>query len=113
MSFPTATQARSQATDNTTVLDEIHVIESAVLIAVQNNQLSSTAIGGSTVMTSTDPAALPISQAYYNVWKGTTTDDAKNANMSSIIDYFSQLGYGIKRTTNSQTGTTFLWYVTW
>lgn len=114
MSFPTATQARNQATDNLTVLSEIQAIETAVLLSVQAGELSNTSIGGNTTMTSTVAgSALSIAEGYFSVWKQTVTNDAYAANMQSVIDYFSGLGYGIKRVTNSVTGTTFLWYVTW
>lgn len=115
MSFPTATQARSQAVGNTTVLNEIHAIESAVLQAVQASALRAPSVGGDTTMTSTTVgAALTTAQAYYNVWKGTVEDDTKSANMQAVIDNFSKLGYGIKRVANEDTSnTTFLWYVTW
>ena len=114
MSFPTANDARNQATDNLTVLAEIQAIETAVLTSVQAGQLSNTTIGGNTVMTSTVTGSpLAIAQAYYSVWQQKTTNDAYDANMQSVITYFSSLGYGIKRATNSITGTTFLWYLTW
>ena len=115
MSFPTATQARSQAVGNTTVLNEIHAIESAILQAVQASALRDPAIGGDTTMTNTTTGSpLTTAQAYYNVWKGTVEDDTKSANMQAVIDNFSKLGYGIKRVANEATSnTTFLWYVTW
>lgn len=114
MSFPTAAQARVQATDSTIVLDEIHAIETAVLLAVREGQLLVSNAGGNTVMTSTESGDnLNTAQLYFNVWKGNLADDSKSAYMQSVIDYFSQLGYGIKRVTNTSTGTTFLWYVTW
>ena len=114
MSFPTATQARSQAVGNTTVLNEIHAIESAILQAVQASALRAPAVGGDTTMTATTiGSALTTAQAYYNVWKGTVSDDTKSANMQAVIDNFSKLGYGIKRVTNDATTTTFLWYITW
>lgn len=114
MSFPTATQARNQATDNLTVLSEIQTIETAVLVSVQAGELSNTEIGGNTTMTSTVAGApLALAQAYFSVWKQTVANDAYAANMQSVIDYFSGLGYGIKRVTNTVTGNTFLWYVTW
>lgn len=51
MSFPTAVQARTQASDTTVVLNEIQAIESAILVAVQQGKFSNTSIGGSTTMT--------------------------------------------------------------
>lgn len=115
MSFPTATQARSQAVGNTTVLNEIHAIESAVLQAIQASALRAPAVGGDTTMTATTVGSpLTTAQAYYDVWKGTATDDTKSANMQAVIDNFSKLGYGIKRVSNEDTSnTTFLWYITW
>ena len=114
MSFPTATQARSQAVGNTTVLNEIHAIESAVLQAVQASALKAPAVGGDTSMTNTaDGSPLTLAQSYYNVWKGTETDDTKAANMQAVLDNFSKLGYGIKRVVNPATGTTLLWYISW
>jgi len=108
MSFPNATDAHNQATDNITVLSEIQAIELAVLNSVQAGQLSNTGIGGTTTMTNNTTGP-----AYYSVWQGTTTNDSYAANMQNVINYFSGLGYGIKRVTNTVTGNTFLWYVTW
>lgn len=114
MSFPTAAQSRVQSTDNIDVLSEIHVIERAVLDQVKLGNLIAPSIGGDTIMTSTTAGTtLYTAQEYFNAWKGTVPNESKAANMQSIIDYFSQLGYGIKRVTNPNTGTTFLWYVTW
>lgn len=115
MSFLTASQARAQAIANTVVLNEMHAIESDILTAVQSGELADTSIGGTTTMTSTVLGpGLTTAQTYYNVWKGTVTDDAKAAAMSAVVDNFSKLGYGIKRIANEETSnTTFLWYVTW
>ena len=114
MSFPTATQARSQAVGNTTVLNEIHAIESAVLLAIQSGALRAPSVGGDTTMTATTVGTpLTTAQAYYNAWKGTIEDESKSANMQAVLDNFSKLGYGIKRVVNPATETTFLWYVTW
>jgi len=53
MSFPTASQARSQAGDTSVVLSEIQAIETAVLASVQAGAYVNAGIGGETTMTGT------------------------------------------------------------
>lgn len=113
MSFPTASQARNQASVNTVVLSEIHAIENAVLAAIQAGTFVSPAIGNTTMTSTASGAPLALAQSYYNVWKGTVTDAAKLANMTAVVDHFSKLGYSIKRVVNGSTNTTFLWYISW
>jgi len=113
MSFPTAAQARSQASVNTVVLNEVHAIENAVLASIQAGTFIASNIGATTMTFTTSGAPLALAQSYYNVWRGTETDAAKEANMASVVDHFNKLGYAIKRTVNPSTNSTFLWYVSW
>lgn len=112
MSFIAASQARKFATVNADVLSEIHAIEDAVLASVNAGTFSST-VDGST-MTSTEAGApRELAEIYYNVWRSFVSDKSKEANMISVIDHFTDLGYGIKRMVNPVTNSTFIWYVSW
>jgi len=64
-------------------------------------------IAGTSTVTS------PASVSYFNVWQGTETNRAKYADMASVINHFSNLGYKIERITNTVTSKTFSWYIYW
>ena len=99
----TASEARSKAQNDVVIFNEIRNIEDAVLEAVADGQYS-TEVTGTTIT---------LSVTYYNVWLGVTEDRAKYIQLGQIVTYFTDLGYGIERRTNQDTGNTFKWIVSW
>lgn len=99
----TASEARAKSQNDSVIFNEIRDIEDAVLTAVSAGSYEATVTG--TTMTG--------SMAYYNVWQGTVDDRAKFIQMGQVITYFTDLGYSIDRRTNSATGNTFKWLVSW
>lgn len=59
--------------------------------------------------TATDPS----STAYFNAWQGNVDDEAKRDQMNEVKKYFTNLGYTAERVTNTLTGRTFKWQITW
>ena len=99
----TATEARAKAQNDVTIFTEIRNIEDAVLSAISNGNYSAEVTD--TTMT--------LSVTYCNVWQGVTEDRAKFIQMSQVVTYFTDLGYSIERRTNSSTGNTFKWIISW
>jgi hypothetical protein len=99
----TATQARSKAQNDLVIFNEVRNIELAILTA---------SAAGSYDIT-LDSTTMTTSAVYCNVWKGVTSDRAKEVQMAAVVKYFTDLGYSIERRTNSITGTTFDWIVYW
>mgnify|MGYP006899576341 CR=1 FL=1 len=58
-------------------------------------------------------ATNPDSVSYYSVWQGVATDRGKSDQMSQIIKFFENLGYQIDRQTNTATGKTFKWVISY
>ncbi len=113
--IPSAREARQQSVKNLAVLGEIHAIETAVLTAIENGELSATVDNGTTMTSTTDYADSTdtTSEQYYDVWQGLITDAVKSQEMQEVIDYFQTLGYNIARRQNSTTLSTFKWVVSW
>jgi len=99
----TATEARSKAQNDLVIFNEVRDIELAILTA--------SAAGSYNV--TLDSTTMSISATYCNVWKGVIPDRAKEIQMSTVVKYFTDLGYSIERRTNSTTGTTFDWVIYW
>ena len=99
----TATEARAKAQNDVTIFTEIRNIEDAVLSAISSGNY------GAQVTNTT----MTLSVTYCNVWQGVTEDRAKFIQMSQVVTYFTDLGYSIERRTNSSTGNTFKWIVSW
>jgi hypothetical protein len=99
----TATQARSKAQNDLVIFNEVRAIELAILTA--------SAAGSYDITLAT--TTMSTSVLYANVWKGVISDRAKEIQMSSIIKYFTDLGYNVERRSNPVTGTTFDWQVYW
>ena len=74
---------------------------------------SANAALGINVAGGTLTAINPDSIIYNNVWQGTGTDRAKTDQMNQVMSYFTNLGYTIDRQTNSLTGKTFKWVITY
>lgn len=111
----TATEARAKSQNDTVIFNEIRDIEDAILTAVGNGEYDANITG--TVMTATStagsPAPILAARVYYNVWQGSVEDRAKYTQMGQILTYFTDLGYSIERRTNSATGDTFKWVISW
>ena len=76
--------------------------------------ISLTTSGTGTMTTSLYPAALD----YFNVWQNLTPSNALVTRpyadqMSTVINYFTNLGYTILRQTNPQTNNSMQWNVMW
>jgi hypothetical protein len=99
----TATEARAKAQNDVVIFNEIREIEDAVLSAVAAGQYSAE-VTETTITTSV---------TYYSVWQGVIDDRAKYIQMSNVVTYFTDLGYSIERRTNSVSGNTFKWIVSW
>lgn len=106
----TATQARAKAQNDLIIFNEIRTIELAILTAIAAGQYEIDVTG--TTMTDTT-TGLATAIQYYNSWQGIMSDRAKDIQMSSVLSYFSNLGYNIDRRTNATTGNTFKWLVYW
>lgn len=110
--FMNARDARAQAISSATTITEVRAIELAILAAVEANQLS--VVVGNTPMTT--PAAAPDTgpaEAYFRVWQNINADRAMQAQMDTVIRYFTDYGYSITRLINTETNATFVWSVQW
>ena len=116
--FPTGAQARERAQGNNTLVQQIAIMEIAVLDAIASGTFtasitdsSTVTINGATVtgspMTDNDTDG----QNYYKVYQGTITDNVKTEQMNEVIAHFQNKGYTIAR--KSTTGTIFFWEITW
>ena len=116
--FPTGAQARERAQGNNTLVQQIAIMEVAVLDAITAGTFtakitdsSTVTIQGATItgspMTDNDTDG----QNYYKVYQGTTTDTVKTEQMNEVIAHFQNKGYTIAR--KSTTGTIFFWEITW
>lgn len=111
----TAAQARSKSRNDLIIFSEIREIENAILAAAAAGDYDVEVTGSlmtATVTTGT-PAPIVTARQYYQVWQGTADDRAKFIQMSTVITYFTDLGYTIDRRTNPNTGDTFKWLIYW
>lgn len=99
----TASEARNKAQNDLTIFNEVRDIELEILTACANGNYNVTL----------DSTTMTTSVTYANVWKGVISDRSKEIQMSSVIKYFTDLGYSIERRSNTTTGTTFDWQVYW
>lgn len=102
--FVNATVARRDSRNNSVIHSEVRSIESAVLANIDAGVLYANIISGTTM---TD------SNAYYNVYNGITTDPTKLDQINYVKDYFTGLGYGVSILTNSSSGDTITWNISW
>ncbi len=111
----TATEARAKAQNDSVIFNEIRDIEDAILSAASAGDYDTTVSGTTMTATATtgSPTPISIARVYFNVWQGSVDDRAKYVQMGKIITYFTDLGYSIERRTNSTTGDTFTWIVSW
>lgn len=61
------------------------------------------------IINATDPSSV----SYNSVWQGNIADRAKTDQMNQVELYFKNLGYSIDRVTNSVTGKTFNWVISY
>jgi hypothetical protein len=107
----TATQARAKSQNDSLVFNEIRDIEDAILTAIGNGLYQAT-VSGTTMTATVTPGSLT-AIVYFNTWQGTIDDRAKYLQMGQVLTYFTDLGYSIERRTNSVTGNTFKWVISW
>lgn len=62
-----------------------------------------------TVHTASDPS----STDFFLAWQGNVDDPAKRDQMNEVVKYFRNLDYTIDRLTNTTTGRTFKWQISW
>lgn len=109
-SFPTAVQAREQAQNYSVISVEVQAIETAIIAAITANAFTAT-VTDNTAMTNSTPVDAT-SQAYFSVWKGTTTDVVKTEQMTEVMKHFTDKGYTIDRITASAVSSdTFYWSI--
>lgn len=107
----TATQARAKSQNDSLIFNEVRDIEDAILSAIDSGLYEANVTG--TAMTATVSPESLIAIQYFNTWQGTIDDRAKYLQMGQVITYFTDLGYSIERRTNSLTGNTFKWVLSW
>jgi hypothetical protein len=105
--FPNAVEARAGARNNSLIYAEIRAIETAVLTAIDDGDLSTTVNG--TAMTANDETG----QEYCSVWQAATTDRSKFEQMMIVEKYFRDMGYTIRRKLPSSDSLVFVWEVLW
>jgi len=101
--FITAAQARTNSIDDNLIHSEARALESAVLTAVDNNNLSVTIVSGTTM---TD------GNVYYNAYFNITNDPGTRAQVQAVEQYFLDLGYGVDIIQTGDTST-FSWNLAW
>jgi hypothetical protein len=58
-------------------------------------------------------ATNPTSVDFFQAWQGNVDDPARRDQMNEVKKYFDNLGYTIERLTNTSTGRTFKWQISW
>jgi hypothetical protein len=106
----TANQAKAKASNDLLVFHEVRDIEEAILTAAAAGAYSVSL--SSTSMTDTGDG-IANARLYFAVWTGSLDDRAKYRQMSTVIQYFADLGYSIERRTNPLSGDTFSWHIYW
>lgn len=101
--FLSAEQARKNTRDSVVVHNEIRAIESAILTAIDNGDLT-TIINDTTMTNSSD---------YYNVWYNVTVDAARRDQLNYVRQYFVNLNYDINIATDPSNPAQLRWNVSW
>jgi len=107
----TAAEARAKTQNDTVIFNEIRDIEDTILTSVAAGLYDVNVF--ETTMTATDPVGVIAARVYFTTWQGGVDDRAKFIQMNKVITYFTDLGYSIERRTNSTTGDTFNWHISW
>ena len=116
--FPTGAQARERAQGNNTLVQQIAIMEVAVLDAIASGTFTASITDSSTVtIQGTTITGSPMTdndtdgQNYYKAYQGTITDTVKTEQMNEVINHFESKGYSIAR--KSSSGTYFYWQIDW
>ena len=115
--FPTGAQARERAQGNNTLVQQISIMEIAVLDAIASGAFTASITNTSTVTINGASYRFPMTdndtdgQNYYKAYQGTITDKVKTEQMNEVIAHFQNKGYTIAR--KSSSGTYFYWEITW
>ena len=107
----TATQARAKARNDIIIFNEIRDLEESIISAADMGNLET--VVDTTTMTTTVGDDISLSRLYSKTWQGIIDDRAKEQQMATVIEYFSNLGYQIDRRMNPLTGDTFKWHIFW
>jgi (p)ppGpp synthase/HD superfamily hydrolase len=107
----TATQARAKARNDLVIFNEIRNLEESIISATGGGLLEVAV--DTTTMTTTSEDGIASSRLYSKTWQGIIDDRAREQQMASVIEYFSNLGYQIDRRMNPVTGDTFKWHIFW
>ena len=102
--FPTGAQARERSQGNNTLVQQIAIMEVAVLNAIASGTFTASITDSSTVtIQGTTITGSPMTdndtdgQNYYKAYQGTITDNVKTEQMNEVIAHFENLGYTISR----------------
>ena len=116
--FPTGAQARERAQGNNILVQQISIMEIAVLDAIASGTFTASITDSSTVtIQGTTITGSPMTdndtdgQNYYKAYQGTITDTVKTEQMNEVINHFESKGYSIAR--KSSSGTYFYWQIDW
>lgn len=101
--FGTAMDSRKRARDFSSIHTEIVAIEGAIITSVDSGLLT-VDINDTTYTTSND---------YYLVWTGSVSDRTKLDQLNYVQQHFLNLGYITQLLTDSGTGNTLLWRISW
>ena len=105
-----AQEARAKSSNDLVIFHEVRDIEEAVLTASVAGHYEVAV--NTTAMTDTVDG-IDTAREYFKVWIGASDDRAKQRQMSTVTQYFADLGYNIERRTNGTTSDTFTWYIYW
>lgn len=100
--------AMGQASGQNTILAEVNALQTGIDSAASGGTLALVVSGTTTMTSSTD---------YFNAWNDPFNfDDApdklRRQEMQYVINYFSRLGYSVKRVRNGTTSF-FDWQIEW
>lgn len=101
--FGTAMDSRKRARDFSSIHTEIVAIEGAIINSVDSGFLT-VDINDTVYTTSND---------YYLVWTGSVSDRTKLDQLNYVQQHFLNLGYITQILTDSGTGNTLLWRISW
>lgn len=110
----TATNARSQLIASAKVESEIAILNLNIIGAVTAGNTSvnvynttATTVANATVY----GTPMTSNVNYYSVWQGVVVDNKRSAEMQTVIDNFTKLGYTISR--KSTDGLYIYWQLSW
>jgi len=110
----TASNARTNVVDSTVYETEIALLNLNILSAIGNGSTTAnlaatthTTFNGNLIVGS----PMTLASVYYNVWNGSTSNNAVAATMNSVIDNFTKQGYSVVR--KSTDGQSITWQISW